>query len=83
MWREISDNTDDLRDDRRDAVESASRRRCGGCKPRPKPQPPFEEALDDIVDSLHNIEECTCDKIVRLLRRILDAVENDNNHRPC
>lgn len=87
MWREISDNTDDLRSDRREAEENINRRSCRGCRPRPEPDPepelPIAEVLDDIVDSLHNIEECTCDRIVRLLRRILDAIENDNHHRPC
>ncbi|PKM95880.1 MAG: hypothetical protein CVU84_03505 [Firmicutes bacterium HGW-Firmicutes-1] len=42
-----------------------------------------EGILCDILDSVENIEECTCDQIVPLLRRILNAVENDDKHRKC
>lgn len=42
----------------------------------------IEDLLEDIKDILENIEECTCDEIVPLLRRILDAVdEDDHNHK--
>ncbi|PKM50026.1 MAG: hypothetical protein CVV02_12960 [Firmicutes bacterium HGW-Firmicutes-7] len=52
------------------------------CRPRRRRRPSdIEGILDDILDSVQDIEECTCDQIVPLLKRILDAVEEDDHRR--
>lgn len=66
---------------------SANRGRDCECRRRrQRPIRDIEDTLLDILDSVNDIEECTCNTIVRLLRRILDAVEdngNNNNHCRC
>lgn len=80
MWQETAGVRGGNRNGRVDAV--VERRGCG-CEKRRRPEPvrDIEDILDDILDSVNNIEECTCDRIVRLLKRILDAIEDDNGER--
>lgn len=62
--------------------------RCGrveaerDCRCRCRGRDGLEEALEDIACTLEGIEECTCQRIPRLLMRILDAVE-DNKRPRC
>jgi hypothetical protein len=54
------------------------------CRRRRRRRPTdIEDLLEDIKDILEDIEECTCDEIVPLLRRILDAVDEDDHHHRC
>lgn len=53
---------------------------CGGRNRRRRPTD-VAGVLDDILESVEDIERCTCDQIVPLLRRILNAIEND--HHRC
>ncbi|MBC7959192.1 MAG: hypothetical protein H7X94_04920 [Vallitaleaceae bacterium] len=83
MWQETA-GARGCRNNARE--EAANERRCGcGERPRPRPEPVrgIEDILDDILESVNNIEECTCERIVRLLKKILDALEEDNHHDHC
>lgn len=78
MWQETAGVRGDSGRSREDAV--VERKGCG-CKEKRRPEPVrgIEDILEDILCSVNNIEECTCDRIVRLLKRILDAVEDDDD----
>ncbi len=82
MWQETA-GIREARKGRNGVVEAAAERRGCHCEERRRPEPvrDIEDILDDILESVNNIEECTCDRIVRLLKRILDVLEeNDRPH---
>lgn len=57
---------------------------CNSCHDKRRRPSDVEDILCDILDSVEDIEKCTCDQIVPLLKRILDAVEDDDKrHRKC
>lgn len=70
--RNLRAQSDCCRNRREESERNNNRRRCNN---------DLEEALENIVDSLDNIEECVCERIPRLLMRILAAIEEDKRHR--